>query len=382
LFSIEDERYRTLVYYFSQRCPEKYTKEAVDEAWEDSRSKHYDISIRMLERWAKEDAPKRYEEVKRAGAFAVLQEKVFEYKGDIHDCVVADLLKILLRGKYIVGIPPGKGAQPQWYEFMTEEDKHKAGEAYKYRYLSSPVNMKTYISHAIPSLYNTMIEHIKKRIDAADEPTKNKYLVQLKKNLESSKVRLTKDNFNRCVINAAVGSFYDPEFLDKLDSDGNIMGVGNGIILLGNKIKLIRSYHEYAISRYTPVPYRLHDESDEWVKKIHNAFHSIIPEEDAFLKIMFYLSSGLDGKTKESLILFLVGGGANGKSFLLEMVSNALGEKYARKMPIKFITGGRGDAQGPNPGWADRVPGQSIPERMVRCGRPAGLARSGDRQCE
>ena len=64
---------------------------------------------------------------------------------------------------------------------------------------------------------------------------------------------------------------------------------------------------------------------------------------------MFYFASGLNGDTKDSLILFIVGGGANGKSLMLEMISNALGDKYARKLPISFITGGRGEASNCNP---------------------------------
>ncbi|MGL6009551.1 MAG: hypothetical protein ACRC1D_08865, partial [Culicoidibacterales bacterium] len=112
---------------------------------------------------------------------------------------------------------------------------------------------------------------------------------------------------------------------------------------------LIDHYHEYIVSRYTPVIYHPFDRKGAWVKKIHSAFRAVFPEKDAFLKIMYYFSVGLDGKTKDSLILFLVGNGANGKSFVLEMITNSIGQMYARKMPISFITGSRGDAQGPNP---------------------------------
>jgi len=343
-----NDRYRVLAYYFSQRCPQKYTKQAVDEVWNDCLTKHYDINIKIIERWAKEDSPRRYEEIKKASAFEILQKAAFEFNGDIHDAIVAKLLKILLRGKYVVGIPPGKTAQAIWFEFITLEDKHKQGEAFKYRCLGHPINMKTYISDILPSLYNQLIEYIKTRIEKA-EPSTQKYLIKMKKNLETSKVRLTKDQFNRCVVSAAIGVFNDPEFLDKLDAEGSVMGVGNGILLLGSECTLIDHYHEYIVSRYTPVIYRPFDGKGTWIKKLHGAFRAVIPEKDAFLKIMYYLSLGLDGKTKDSLMLFLVGSGANGKSFLLEMITNSIGQMYARKMPISFITGSRGDAQGPNP---------------------------------
>lgn len=344
-----NDKFKTLLYYFSQRCPEKYTKEAVDDTWDQCQNQKYETTIRTLERWAKEDSPEKFAQLKKSSAFEILQSATFEFKGVIKDAIVARLLHTLLRTKYAVGISSNKRAMPEWYEFITKEDGHKPGEVFKYRYLSRPVNLNTYISDVLPKLYTRMLDHLKFCIEKEGDQNTQKYLIDIKKKLEKSKVDLIDETFKNKAIASASNLFFDPNFLDKLDRDGGIMGVGNGVLVLGQEIKLINHYHEWSISRYTPVVYKPFDHKDEWVNRIYNAFRDIIPEDDAFEKLMFYFCLGLNGETKDSIILFLVGGGANGKSFMLEMISNAIGDKYARKLPISFITGGRGEASNSNP---------------------------------
>lgn len=344
-----NDKYKLLLYYFSQRCPIKYTKEAVDSEWDSCQAQKYETTIRILERWAKEDSPEKFNQLKKATAFDILQKATFEFKGIIKDAIVAQMLYALMRTKYVVGISTGKRAVAEWYEFITKEDMHKTGEVFKYRYLSRVVNLNMYISQQLPKLYTRMLDYLKYCIEKEGDQTMQKYLVDIKKKLEKSKTDLIDETFKSKVIQSASNIFYDPNFLDKLDRDGSIMGVGNGILMLGPEIRLINYYHEWIISRYTSVIYRPFDKRSEWVNRIYNAFRDIIPEDDAFEKLMYYFCLGLNGETKDSLILFLVGGGANGKSFLLEMISNAIGDKYARKLPISFITGGRGEASNSNP---------------------------------
>lgn len=344
-----NDKFKTLVYYFSQRCPEKYTKEAVDETWVQCQNQKSETTIRTLERWAKEDSPEKFAQLKKSSAFEILQSATFEFKGVIKDAIVAQLLHTLLRTKYAVGISSNKRAMPEWYEFITKEDIHKPGEVFKYRYLSRPVNLNRYISDVLPKLYTRMLDHLKFCIEKEGDQNTQKYLIDIKKKLEKSKVDLIDETFKNKAISSASNLFFDPNFLDKLDRDGGIMGVGNGVLVLGSEIKLIDHYHEWSISRYTSVIYKPFDSKSEWVNRIYSAFKDIIPENDAFEKLMFYFCLGLNGETKDSIILFMVGGGANGKSFLLEMISNAIGDKYARKLPISFITGGRGEASNSNP---------------------------------
>jgi hypothetical protein len=61
------------------------------------------------------------------------------------------------------------------------------------------------------------------------------------------------------------------------------------------------------------------------------------------------MASTLDGKKKESIMLLLVGAGANGKTFLVELHKGAIGSTYGVKMPISFLTTKVKDAESATP---------------------------------
>jgi len=346
-----NEQYKKLVYYFSQRCPQKYTKEAVDQLWDEVGAKKHEnpATIRRLEQWAKEDAPQKFEELKNTGAMEILYKAVYEYGGDIRDAIVADILSVLFRGKYIVDFIGGKSKEPQFYEFMTPDDKKKPGEEFKYKHMPRLVQMKKYIHKILPRLYDRMLKYVKDKAKNEVDPNMQKYHEGIRKKLVASKIKLTDDSFKNKVLNGAADAFYEPNFLAKLDLDPDIIGVGNGVLKLAKKVKLIHCFHEYYISRYTPVIYRPFDPKNSIIKKILNALRLIIVEEDAFEWIMTYMAMALDGHIKDSAILLLVGEGSNGKSFLLELFTNTLGELYARKLPLTTLTGQRPSAEKANP---------------------------------
>ena len=96
-----------------------------------------------------------------------------------------------------------------------------------------------------------MLDHLKFCIEKELDQTMQNYLkIDIKKKSEKSKTDLADESFKHKVINGASNMFYDPNLVDKLDRDGNVMGVGNGIIILSEEIKFISHYHEYFISRY------------------------------------------------------------------------------------------------------------------------------------
>lgn len=349
--SLGIEQYKKLLYYFSQRCPQKYTKEAVDSLWDEVGAKkvEHPVTIRRLEQWAKEDAPQKFEELKNVGAMEILYKAVYEYGGDIRDAIVADILSVLFRGKYIVDFIGGKSKEPQFYEFMTPDDKKRPGEEFKYKHMSRLVHLKKYTHKILPRLYDRMLKYVKEKAKNEVDPNMQKYHEGIRKKLVASKIKLTDDSFKNKILNGIADAFYEPNFLSKLDLDPDIIGVGNGILKLGPKVKLINHFHEYYISRFTPVIFRPISMKNSYVKKILDALKLIIVEPDAFMWIMVYFCMALDGHIKDSAILLLVGEGSNGKSFLLELLTNTLSEMYARKLPLTTLTGQRPSAEKANP---------------------------------
>lgn len=87
------------------------------------------------------------------------------------------------------------------------------------------------------------------------------------------------------------------------------------------------------------------------------------PEMRAFLQRWFGYS--LTGLTNEQKLVFLHGGGRNGKSTLVDLVAKMMGE-YATSMPIETLTGSetrKGSDATPD---LVRLPGA----RMVRASEP------------
>ena len=105
------------------------------------------------------------------------------------------------------------------------------------------------------------------------------------------------------------------------------------------------------------VDYHPYDPFDPATKDLLITLRNIFPDDepDTFEFIMHYLSSALDGYTKESMMLMLVGDGANGKTFMLELLKATLGDTYAVKMPSKFLSSGQKDSESASPALVSMI---------------------------
>jgi phage/plasmid-associated DNA primase len=136
-------------------------------------------------------------------------------------------------------------------------------------------------------------------------------------------------------------------FAKSLDKDPIYLGVGNGVLELGNVCKLIDYYHEIPVSQFTPAHYRKFDPNDPYTKVILDAFRIMIPEKDMRIWILFFFAQCLSGGVKEGILLLWYGGGANGKTFIMRLIAKVLG-KYATKLNISLLTSERESADKPN----------------------------------
>jgi hypothetical protein len=71
-------------------------------------------------------------------------------------------------------------------------------------------------------------------------------------------------------------------------------------------------------------------------------------EDDVFEWLMIFFSSCLDFRQKEPIILFLIGGGSNGKSTIVELMKSVLGD-YCKKLDIGLLVQGRTGAEAASP---------------------------------
>lgn len=340
--------YRYLAEYFSRKS-KKFNMVSFDNLWTnatmgDSSCKKL-LTISSLHYWAKQDNPDRYNEVRKDNVTNVLYKMVYEgYKdGILSHADIAKILHILLRYKFTVDIPEGS-KNKVWYEFVLDDDDYIDGELYKWRqWPVLPSSLSTYISETLPNLFDKVLKRVKEKYNSSDGDI-SKYYNKVLQNFKSTMRKLGDRNFKRNVIQEAEDKFFKRGFAMKLDKDPLIRGVQNGVLKLtlapGGRPMLIQGYHSYLVSKYTEMPYIAFNPYDPLTKRILITLRNMFPDEepDSFDFTMYYLSSTIDGKPKESMFMIMTGSGANGKSFLVELHKGAIGNTYGVKMPLSYLT--------------------------------------------
>jgi phage/plasmid-associated DNA primase len=351
--------YKDLAEYFSRKW-NKFNIIDFEKLWQQSISSSKNkkvLSIGSIHYWARIDNPERYEQMRKESADAVLMTMVYEQhkEGILSHADVADIIYRLLQYKYITDIPEG-GKKRVWYEFILDDDDHIDGELYKWKLCEEdpPVSIANYISRRLPVLFDLALKRVKRHYDESDAD-KSKWYKKVYDNFKATMRKLGDlPTINNCTKMAAK-RFAKCGFAKLLDKDPIVRGVQNGILKLGwginNPPKLIQGYHSYKISKFTEVPYIAFDPYDPITKKILITLRGMFPdnESDSFDFTMYFLSSTLDGNPKESMIMLMVGGGSNGKSFLVELHKSAIGDTYGVKMQTSFLTSQASSADAATP---------------------------------
>lgn len=344
--------YKSLAEYFSRKCPEKFDLAGFEKIWLGlMRNPHQTtLTIGSLHYWAKTDSPERYREIQNQSIYTLIYKRVFDptANGQLGHFDIAKILHKCLSYKYIFDRNNGL-----WYEFILETDPHKKGELYKWRcYINrdKPTSMKLYISEDMPKLFSKSIVSIKEKYDKAAS-AEAKYYYTIYVNLQKTCKFLMDHGFKRSVLSEAESLFDDAGFAETLDKDPTLLGVGNGVLRLGPYPELITGYHGYRVSKFTSVDYVPFNPNDDIQKNVIIALRNLFPDDepDSFDFIMYFLSSALDARAKETMMVILVGKGSNGKSVLVELVKGVMGSLYAIKLPISFLISKSASAENASP---------------------------------
>jgi len=352
------EQYKPLAVWFSHKCPRKWSDgglAALDSLWDDAVARRgageRPLTLRSISYWARTYDPARYAEVMERSYFTMLTGYVYDHGGKLQHYMFAKILEAMLGAKFCVDIDVGtRGTQTYcWFEFVLPGQAQKPGEVWKWRKEVEPDDVHIYMSEKLARVLDQIGEHIEeKRVGAGDED-QGKYYKGLGKTFAGSKLNLYNDTFKNGIIRQANYLFRRRGFVEQLDRIPFLFGTLNGVLRLGPQCALIDHFHEYPISRYSPVAYTRFnpDRPDPWQQLVLDAIAEIIVEPDARDWILFHAAQGLSGDPKEGLMLLWEGGGQNGKTSFLRWVAKALGP-YADKFNIQLMCSEREDADRPN----------------------------------
>lgn len=325
--------YKSVARNFSRRRPSSWSEDEFERVWAEACGGRATtpVTIGSIINWARTSAPAAYAAVDSEHHVTILRRAALENEGRIEHANVARLCKAMCGGKFVVdcGVNPKTGKPGYcWFEFVTPGQAMTYGEVYKWRVEYEPDNVHLFIADHLPKVYSVVSEYIKQKKDEAADDVLAKYWVGVGKGFKQSQRSLGNDGFQNGIVRQARFRFRQRGFMESMDADPMIIGVGNGVLELGRNPRLIRGYHEYRISKFTPVDYVPFDIHDEPTRILLRAFADIFPEQDVLDFMLFHASTGMTAQESACLFLMCVGGGRNGKSFFMKMMHNTLGNQY------------------------------------------------------
>ena len=350
------DQYKPLAIWFSQRCPQKWAEggqAALDALWVDALARvgtaSAQLTLRSISHWARMASPDRYGEVMERSYFTMLTTYVYEHGGRLQHYMIAKVLQAMLGTKFCVDIDVGsRGTQTYcWFEFVLPGQQMRAGEVWKWRREVEPDDVHIYMSEKLSRVLDQISDHLEEKRGAAADEDQGRYYRDLGKAFAISKGNLYNDTFKNGVIRQAGYLFRRRGFAETLDKLPGLFGTLNGVLRVSPRCELIDHFHEYPVSRFSPVAWKPFDPNDPWTMLALNAIADIIVEPDARDWILFHAAQGLSGDPKEGLLLLWEGGGQNGKTSFLRWIAKALGP-YADKFNIQLMCSEREDADRPN----------------------------------
>ena len=287
------------------------------------------LTYKSILYWARQDAYSEYIKVKVDTIDHFIDATILEPR----DWDLAMILHHMFKDKYVCTSINNK----TWYVFNNhcwEEDK---GDRLRFA-----------ISREMFNLYRDKRDQliIKAHTLLSSDPSREKMLDDGGKiNKIMDKLKKTSDKNN--IFREAHEIFYDNQFNDKMDSNKYLMCFSNGVVDFQHKIFRDGHPNDY-ITKTTKIPYIPYDTLDsknEFIENILTFMEQLFPNKSLNKYMWEHLSSVLIGENMNQTFNIYVGSGSNGKSILMDLMSQTLGQ-YKGTVPITLVTTQRNNIGG------------------------------------
>jgi phage/plasmid-associated DNA primase len=307
---------------------------------------HEAYNIDYIESSVKRAVPERYNELNQNKIRTELENMIITLNGNLtaHECAlhVREVFKDRIKYDIISGDKMGK-----WYEFMLPGENTLAGQAYKWVERPELFTLEMYISEEMRHMITKIKDTYDRKGSVVLNESQQKHIRSISGALDRLRAHLGNPRAKQDILSEAKKLFYTAGFIKSLDQEGRLLGVGNGILILGKETKLITTIHNYRVSKYTEINADPEQANNPMVRAF---LDDIFLEEDAQEKVMMYFASSLDGchKTPKMMILDSPDG-SSGKSSLAAIHQEALCLMYADKFPTSgYISTARLDSSKAN----------------------------------
>jgi P4 family phage/plasmid primase-like protien len=288
--------------------------------WNKMTKRNY--SIGTLRYWASQDSPERYKKWK--------QEKDSKRFKDILLGGHHDLAKDLYED-YSAQFVCASIDKDIWFEYKN----HRWTEIQKGITLRSKISSELVLKFKEKgkALYDEMVEEDK---DAEEIQKQQKQVNKILSSLKSA-------TFKNHVMKECQELFFNADFLEKLDTNPNLIGFTNGVLDVTTCEFRAGRPDDY-ISKTTGYDYRDFDEDDPEVIEVKDFLVKVFPDKELRDYFLEYAAKLLRGGNHAKTFLVMSADGDNGKSVTIELVEKALGagaNSYSIKLPTTLLVGKR-----------------------------------------
>ena len=278
------------------------------------------VTRRSIMYWAKQDAHEDFEKVKNSTVDRYIEDTITtptEYD-------FAMVLYHMYRDKYV-------WTNKSWYVFVNHRWEPDMGGQ----------SLRLCISRDMYEAYHRKIDDYNNEMQKANENDDQDKADTIKKKIKyvsEMSVRLKKTTDKNNIMREATDLFCDRSFIKNVDANPYLMCFSNGVIDFKNK-EFRHGYPQDYITKSTNIPYYPYDPLRDGTlgNEIVTFFKQLFPVESLCKYMWDHLASCLIGTNLNQTFNIYRGSGSNGKSILIDLMQNSLGE-YKGTVPITLVT--------------------------------------------
>ena len=294
------------------------------------------LTMGSLKYWAREC---------NSAAYTVIRDSCIEHHIDKQlrdgesEYDVAKLTHAIYEGNFVcTNIKKGI-----WYEF-------KKG---RWIEVDSGTTLRHNLSKRVHQIYASKTQKLIARVTEEEESgsDKAKELRAKIDSLSKMALKLKKTSWKQNVMREACEIFFNPDFLNELDKNTELLCFNNGVLDMKEK-RFRQCRPDDYLSLCTNTDYVAFDENNiehcEIREEIIEFFEQLFPNPELNKYIWEHLASVLVGDNRNQDFNIYNGCGRNGKSKLVELMGLVLGD-YKGSVPLALITQKRGSIGGVSP---------------------------------
>lgn len=312
---------------FSKKSP-KYKEGECERMWRFNLREDGTLGMGSLGMWARQDNPCAYADINKQRILSLILRSC---NGDaVTHYDVAVVVHTMYRHQFACASIRNR----LWYEFKD----------HRWRVSDSAYTLRRMISTEVYSEYVAAGAYFQERaslnarqVDREESQTDSKKCLDTVKRINGAAMKLKTVGFKESLIKELSEMFFHEGFEEKLNSKGHLIGFDNGVYDMDAQTFRDGQPEDF-VSFSTGYDFVHFDPHHPTVAEIDDFFEKVFRSPDLRTYVLHTLAASLHGGLRyERYNMWHGAQGANGKSKLLDLIEQTLGD-YAVKFPVSLLT--------------------------------------------